>query len=139
MPGDLEIPQPASEGAADRPQDAEVHTSNGVETGDPRLVHRDGVTYVEGCDIPVWRLEMARRAGSPASALLNVTRGLTDEGLELAFAYAEQHAEEIDAPIRELGLEDVPLEEEEDDEAEIRADLDEIFETHGEVFRRLAQ
>jgi uncharacterized protein (DUF433 family) len=139
MPGNLEIKEPASEGAPDRPQDAEMHTSNGLETGDPLLVHRNGVTYVEGCDIPVWRLEMARRAGSPPSALLKVTGGLTPEGLDLAFAYAEQHAEEMYAPIRELGLDDIPAEEEEDDEAEIRADLDEIFETYGEVFRRLAQ
>jgi hypothetical protein len=139
MPGDLEIQEPANEGARDHSRDAEVHTSNGLETANPRLVHRDGVTYVEGCDIPVWRLEMARRAGSPPSALLKVTRGLTPEGLDLAFAYAEQHVEEMDAPIRELGLDDVPAEEEEDDEAGIRADLDEIFETYGEVFRRLAR
>jgi hypothetical protein len=139
MPGDLEIQEPASEGAPDRSRDAEVPTSDDLETARTRLVHRDGVTYVEGCDIPVWRLEMARRAGSPPSALLKVTRGLTPEGLDLAFAYADQHAEEMDAPIRELGLDDVPAEEEEDDEAGIRADLDEIFETYGEVFRRLAR
>jgi hypothetical protein len=110
-----------------------------METRIRGLVHRDGVAYVEGCDTPVWRLEMARRAGSPSAALLKVTPGLTPEGLDLAFAYARQHPEEIDAPIRGLGLDDVPPEEEADDEAEIQADLDEIFEKYGEVFRRLAR
>jgi hypothetical protein len=103
------------------------------------VVHRDGVAYVEGCDVAIWRLEMNRRAGSSPSAQLEVAPGLTSERLDLAFAYAEQHPEEMDAPIRELGLDDVPLGEEEDDEAEIQADLDEIFKTYGEVFRRLAQ
>jgi hypothetical protein len=139
MPGDIEIQEPTSEGAPDRSRDAEVLTSNGLETGGQRLVYRDGMAYVEGCDVPVWRLEMGRRAGSPPSALLKVTRGLTPEGLDLAFAYAEQHVEEMDAPIRELGLDHVPPEEEEDDEAEFQADLDELFERDAELFRRLAQ
>ena len=139
MPGDLEIQQPASEGAADHSHDAEVPTSNGLETGGSRLIHRDGVTYVEGCDIPVWRLEMARRAGSPPDALLGVFPGLTLEGLDLAFAYAQQHREEIDAMIEELGPGDIPSEDEEDDEAEFQADLDELFERDAELFRRLAQ
>jgi uncharacterized protein (DUF433 family) len=105
----------------------------------PRLVHRDGVAYVAGCDIPVWRLEMVRRAGSPPRAMIKVFPGVTPEGLDLAFAYAREHRQEVDALIRELGPADVVPEEEEDDEAEIQADLDEIFEKYGEVFRRLAQ
>jgi hypothetical protein len=117
---------------------SEVPTSNGVEDGGPRLVHRDGVAYVEGCDVAVWRLEMNRRAGSPAAAQLKVAPGLTPAGLDLAFAYADQHPEEMDAPIRELGLDDVPLEEEEDDEEEFQADLEELFERDAELFRRLA-
>ena len=117
----------------------EVPMSNGADVHIAQLVHRDGIAFVEGCDVAVWRLEMNRRAGSSAAAQLKVAPGLTPEGLDLAFAYAEQHPEEMDAPIRELGLDDVPLGEEEDDEAEIQADLDEIFEKYGEVFRRLAQ
>jgi hypothetical protein len=103
-----------------------------------RLVHRDGVAYVEGCDIPVWRLEMNRRAGSPAAAQLKVATGLTPEGLDLAFAYADQHREEMDAPIRDLGLDDVSPGDEENDEDEYQADLDELFERDAELFRRLA-
>ncbi len=134
-----EVKGPASEDASGRSQGVEVPMSNGMETQVPGLVHRDGVAYVEGCDVAIWRLEMNRRAGSPAAAQLKVAPGLTPQGLDLAFAYAAQHPEEMDAPIRELGLDDVPLEEEEDDEDEIQADLEEIFETYGEVFRRLAQ
>ncbi len=101
------------------------------------MVHHDGVAYVEGCDIPVWRLEMVRRTGSSPPAMIKAFRGLTPEGLDLAFALAREHPEKIDSLIRELGPADVPLEEE-DDEADIQADLDEIFDKYGEVFRRLA-
>jgi uncharacterized protein (DUF433 family) len=139
MAADPKVRDRASDGASDRSLNAEVPTSNGAGTAVPRLVHRDGVAYVEGCEIPVWRLEMARRAGCGPAALIKAFPVLTPEGLDLAFAYAREHPEEIDAPIRELGLDDVPPEEEEDDEEEIQADLDEIFETYGEVFRRLAQ
>ena len=53
-------------GASPRNESAE---GGGVEgqSGGARLVFRDGVAYVEGCDVPVWRLEMGRRAGSSAS------------------------------------------------------------------------
>jgi uncharacterized protein (DUF433 family) len=139
MPGDLEMKEPASEGAPDRSQDAQVPTSNGLETGGPRLVHRDGMAYVEGCYVPVWGLERAHRAGSSPAALLKAFPMLTSEGLDLAFAYAQQHREDIDALIRELGPTDVPPEDEKDDEDEFQADLDEMFEKYGEVFRRLAQ
>jgi hypothetical protein len=134
-----EIKELAGEGGSGRSQGGEVPTSNGEETRGPRLVHRDGVAYVEGCNVAIWRLEMNRRAGTPPAAQLKVAPGLTPAGLDLAFAYADRHPEEMDAPIRELALDGVPLEEEEDDEAEIQADLDEIFETYDEVFRRLAQ
>ena len=44
----------------------------------PRLVLRDGVAYVEGCNLPIWRLEMGRRAGSRPEAQIAVTlRGRT--------------------------------------------------------------
>ncbi len=135
MSGNLDIKEPASEGTPVRPEDSRVPDSNGTEALAPRVVHCDGIAYVEGCDIPVWRLEMARRTGSPPAALLKVTRGLTPEGLDSAFAYAEQHREEMDGPIRELGLDDVPPEEEEDDDEEFQADLDELFERDAELFR----
>lgn len=139
MPRKPRVQKPASEAASDRLPKAEAAASNGLDRQSPRLVHRDGVTYVEGCDIPVWRLEMNRRAGSSAAAQLRVAPGLKPEGLDLAFAYADQHREEMDAPICDLGLDDVSPEEEEDDEDEYQADLEVLFEEYGEVFRRLAQ
>ena len=103
MPGQPEIHERASEGPLSHAPRAEVPASDGLDVQAPRLIHRDGMAYVEGCDVPVWRLEMARRAGSPPAAMLKVFPSLTPVGLELAFAYARQHQEEIDAPIQELG------------------------------------
>jgi uncharacterized protein (DUF433 family) len=125
--------------ASGRSPGADASASEGAGAETPRLIHRDGVAYVEGCDIPIWQLEMARRAGSLPSAMIKVFRGLTAEGLDLALAYAQDRREEVDSLIQELGPTDVPPEEEADNEAEIQADLDEIFEEYGEVFRRLAQ
>ena len=139
MPGTPEIKKPPSEATSGHFPDAEVPTSNGLEGRAPRVVHRDGMAYVEGCDVPVWQLERAHRAGSSPAALLGAFPMLTPEGLDLAFAYAQQHREEVDALIRELGPTDVPAEDEEDDEEEFQADLDELFERDAELFRRLAQ
>ena len=119
---------------------AETPTANGPASGAPRVVQRDGVAYIEGCDVAIWQLEMSRRAGSTPAALLEAFRRLTPEGLDVAFAYARQHREEVDALIRDRGPAEVPAEDGgEDDEEEIRADLDEIFEKYDRVFRRLAQ
>jgi uncharacterized protein (DUF433 family) len=139
MSGQPEIHERGGEESLGHSPGVDVPISNGLSAQVPRLVHRDGIAYVEGCDVPVWRLEMARRVGSPPAALLKVFPALTPEGLNVAFAYAQQHREEIDAPIQELGLDNVPSEDEEDDEAEFRADLDELFERDAELFRRLAQ
>lgn len=122
----------------ERTSDAGGPSANGADARIPRLVHRDGLAYVEGCALPIWQLEMSRRAGSSPAAMMKVFM-LTPEGLDLAAAYARQHADEIDALIRERGPMDVPPEEEEDDEAEFQADLDELFERDAELFRRLAQ
>jgi uncharacterized protein (DUF433 family) len=139
MSGHPDMDERASDVASGHSPTFDVPTSDGPNVRNPRLIRRDGVAYVEGCDVPVWRLEMARRAGSPPAALLNVFPALTPEGLDLAFAYAQQHGEEIDAPIEELGLDGVPSADEEDDDAGFGADLDELFERDAELFRRLAQ
>jgi uncharacterized protein (DUF433 family) len=140
MAGHPDIQGRDDDGAPGLSTGAEVPIANGPGPQAARLVHRDGIAYVEGCDVPIWQLEMSRRAGSPPAALLKVFPGLTAEGLDLASTYAQQHREEIDALIGERGPTEVPPGDEgEDDEEEIRADLDEIFEEYGQVFRRLAQ
>jgi uncharacterized protein (DUF433 family) len=107
----------------------------------PRLIHRDGVAYLEGCDVPVWRLEMARRAGSSADAQIRVFPSLTRQGLDLAFAYAQEHSTDFDPLIQYHSGASVPPEDEgdEEDEATFEAELDAMFTEHAEVFRRLAQ
>ncbi|MGP0068140.1 MAG: hypothetical protein ACLQGP_31650 [Isosphaeraceae bacterium] len=107
----------------------------------PRLVFRDGEAYVEGCSVPIWRLEMARRGGSSPAAQIAVSPGLTPEGLELAFAYAQEHSAEFDPLIRYHSGADVPLEDEGDDEddATFEAELDAMFTEYAQVFRRLAE
>jgi hypothetical protein len=106
-----------------------------------RLVHRDGVAYVEGCDVPVWRLEMGRRAGSGPDAQIGAFPSLTPQGLELAYAYAKEHSAEFDPLIQYHSGASVPPEDEGDDEDEatFEAELDAMFAEHAEVFRRLAQ
>ena len=103
MAGQPEMQVCAREEASGASPLSEGPTVNGSDSRIPRLVHRDGMAYVEGCDVPVWRLEMARRAGAAPAALVKVFPSLTPEGLDLAFAYARQHGDEIDTLIREPG------------------------------------
>lgn len=104
------------------------------------LVHRDGVAYVVGCDVPVWRLEMARRAGSGPAALTAAFPGLTLSDVELAFAYARRHRAKFDKVIRRHGASAVPGSDEgADDTAAFEAELDTLLDRNAEVFRRLAQ
>jgi hypothetical protein len=107
----------------------------------PRIIFRDGVAYLDEYDIPIWRLEMGRRAGSSSAATMRAFPGLTAAGLDLAFAYAQEHKAEFDPLIRMHSGEDVPAEDEgdEEDEAAFDADLEALLETDAEVFRRLAQ
>ena len=110
------------------------------EVGGSRLVDRDGVAYVEGCDTPVWRLEMARRSGSAPEALIAAFPGLTSSGIDLAFAYAQRHRAKLDEMIRNQGGSAMPASEEErDDAAEFETELETLFDKNAEVFRRLAQ
>jgi hypothetical protein len=106
-----------------------------------RLVHRDGVAYVEGCDVPVWRLEMGRRAGSGPDAQIGAFPSLTPQGLELAYAYAQEHSAEFDPLIQYHSGASVPPEDEgdEEDEATFEAELDALLERDAELFRRLAR
>lgn len=107
----------------------------------PRLVFRDGEAYVDGCDLPIWRLEMARRAGCSPASQIKLFPSLTLEGLDLAFAYAQEHSAEFDPLIRYHSGADVPPEDEGDDEddATFEAELDAMFTEYAQVFRRLAE
>ncbi len=111
------------------------------QSGGPRLVFRDGVAYVEGCDVPVWRLEMGRRAGSSDRATLGAFPSLTPEGLNLAYAYAREHSAEFDPLIQHHSGADVPPEDEgdEEDDAAFETELEALLERDAELLRRLAQ
>jgi hypothetical protein len=134
--------KPASAPAGVSPAKKPIATENVQSQAEsPRIVFRDGEAYLDEYDIPIWRLEMARRAGSSPAALMATSPGLTQKGLDLAFAYAEEHKAEFDPLIRMHSGEDVPEEDEgdEEDPAEAEADLDEIFTKYAQVFRRLAE
>ena len=106
-----------------------------------RLVYRDGVAYLEGCDVPIWRLEMGRRAGSGPGAQIAAFPSLTHQGLDLAYAYAREHSAEFDPLIQYHSGASVPPEDEGDDEDEaaFEADLEAMLERDAELFRRLAR
>ncbi len=108
---------------------------------EPRVVFRDGEAYLEECDLPIWRLEMARRAGCSPASQFKLFPTLTPEGLDLAFAYAEEHRAEFDPLIRYHSGADLPREDEGDDEddATFQAELDAMFTEYAQVFRRLAE
>jgi uncharacterized protein (DUF433 family) len=106
----------------------------------PQIIQRDGVAYLDEYDIPIWQLEMGRRAGAQPASTIAAFPGLSEKGLELAFDYARKNREEIDALIREYGPTEVPEEDEgEDDEAAFEAELEALLETDAELFRRLAR
>jgi uncharacterized protein (DUF433 family) len=110
------------------------------EIDSSKLVHRDGVAYVVGCDVAVWRLEMARRAGSDPAALTAAFPGLTLSGVDLAFTYARRHRAKFGGLIRRHGAPTVPGSDEgADDTAAFEAELDALLDSNADVFRRLAQ
>ena len=133
-------PTAAVDGTCSVEQSVATRTAQG-QAESPRIVFRDGEAYLDEYDIPIWRLEMGRRAGSSPAATMGAFPGLTQKGLELAFAYAQEHKAEFDPLIRMHSGEDVPEEDEgdEEDPAEAEADLDEIFSKYAQVFRRLAE
>jgi len=109
-------------------------------TNNPLLVKRRGVIYQRECNIPVWRLEMARRAGASPAALIEAFAGRTPQGLKSAFAYAQRNREEIDKLIRLRGPAAVPTGGDGANQpAEFEAELDTLLVADAELFRRLAR
>jgi uncharacterized protein (DUF433 family) len=97
---------------------------------------------VAGCTIPIWRLEMARRAGSSADSILAVYPEIPRCDLEAAFEYATKHRAEIDRLIELHGPRPIPPDDVatfEDDEEEFERELLEDLERNAEVYRRLAE
>jgi hypothetical protein len=139
-PGEAAPMVSCADGESPTENSAASGTAEGQAVG-PRLVHRDGVAYLEGCDVPVWRLEMGRRAGSGPDAQIKAFPSLTRQGLDLAYAYAQEHRAEFDPLIQYHSGASVPPEDEgdEEDEATFEAELDVMFTEYAEVFRRLAQ
>jgi uncharacterized protein (DUF433 family) len=105
----------------------------------PRLVERGGIVYVKGCDVPVWRLEQARRAGSSAEALAQAFPGLSPEALDLAFSYARRHRAAFDRLIRKSGPAPVTTTDGPDDGAGFEQELGELLDHNAELYRRLAR
>lgn len=60
-----------------------------------------GDACVRDTRIPVWILAGYRQLGTSDEELLRYYPSLTSADLEVAFAYAAAHAEEIDTTIRE--------------------------------------
>ena len=60
-----------------------------------------GDACIQGHRIPVWVLVNYRRLGMSDAGILEAYPSLTAADLEAAFAYAAEHAEEIDRDIRE--------------------------------------
>jgi uncharacterized protein (DUF433 family) len=139
-PGEAAPMVSCADGGSPTENSAASGTAEGRAVG-PGLVHRDGVAYLEGCDVPVWMLEMARRAGSGPDAQIRAFPSLTHQGLDLAFAYAQEHRAEFDPLIQYHSGANVPPEDEgdEEDEAAFEADLDAMLERDAELFRRLAR
>jgi hypothetical protein len=136
-PGEAARMVSCAEGGSPTENSAVSGRAEGQANG-PRLVHRDEVAYLEGCDVPVWRLEMARRAGSGPDAQIRAFPSLTPQGLDLAFAYAQEHRAELDSLIQfHSGANVCP--EDEEDEATFEAELDALLERDAELFRRLAR
>ena len=114
---------------------------NEVDINRPRLTHRDGVALVEGCGVPVWRLEMVRRAGSGPAALMAGFSGLTLSGIELAIDYTQRNAPLVETLVERQRWNNALAgsDEEPDNVSGSDAELDTLLDENSEVFRRLAQ
>ncbi|HEV2968671.1 MAG TPA: DUF433 domain-containing protein [Pirellulales bacterium] len=59
-----------------------------------------GHARVNGTRIPVWGIELLRRAGKSARSIIRSYRGLTLTDVLAAFSYADSHRQEIDDAIK---------------------------------------
>jgi uncharacterized protein (DUF433 family) len=99
----------------------------------------NGTAHLRGCDVPIWRLVMAERAGSTFAALIEAFPGLTSEALEAARRYAVSNPEEVESLIRKYGPKKIRQVAEPDDAAGFESELSEIVDRDAELYRRLAR
>ena len=59
-----------------------------------------GSARVNGTRIPVWGIEVNRRAGVSAASIVRSYSGLRIADIEAAFSYADSHRAEIDLEIK---------------------------------------
>jgi uncharacterized protein (DUF433 family) len=59
-----------------------------------------GSARVNGTRIPVWGIEVSRRAGASAASIVRSYGGLRTADIQAAFAYADRHRAEIDLEIK---------------------------------------
>jgi uncharacterized protein (DUF433 family) len=100
---------------------------------------KNGIMHLSECNVPIWRLIMAERAGSGPAALIEAFPGLTRKGLQAARQYAEQHPRKVDDLIRRYGPKKVSPGPEPDDQAEFDAELTAMLDRDAALYRRLAR
>jgi hypothetical protein len=100
---------------------------------------KNGIMHLPECNVPVWRLIMAERAGSDPAALIEAFPGLTPKGLQAARQYAERHPRKVDDLIRRYGPKKVSPGPEPDDQAEFDAELTATLDRDAALYRRLAR
>jgi uncharacterized protein (DUF433 family) len=101
---------------------------------------KKGIVYLPGCDVPIWRLIMAERAGASAAALIEAFPGLTLSGLKVARQYAARNRDNVDDLIRAQGPGKVRQGvEADDDEVGFDRELTAMLDRDAALYRRLAR
>jgi uncharacterized protein (DUF433 family) len=139
QPGRVKPAKSRAARAPERPEATERTDVQATPKGAAVVERRDGLLYVPGCSVALWRLEQARRAGSSLDALMEAFPGVSREALAAAFDYARRHRTQFDRLIREHGATPVPPEVEPDDGEGFEQELADLLDRNAELYRRLAQ
>jgi uncharacterized protein (DUF433 family) len=103
----------------------------------PRIVERDGDLYFAGTSIPVPDLERARRAGSTEADLRAAFPGLPAGAFDAVDALLRARPDLAAAWADRLAPTPAETVDEDDDGEGFEAELEELLDTHAELFRRL--